>query len=165
MVLWSSLLEGPLPLRQWKRHTFTNDIKDINQGTSYPQVMNKQAKGKRNTENIVWAQISVCVQKGVDADGIEIEAGPVKIEWKFPTCPTLPQTHKYLLGGMSFMRAFTFSKNLLSAPPSAWQNLARFGSYMLIKQEKMVFSGLITECNPLRDCGWQQSRQLQACKQ
>lgn len=115
----------------------------------------------------MWPQISGCVQEGVDTDDTEIEAGPVKKKKNKSFRPAVHcQKHTNTCSrAKSFMRALTFSKNLLPAPPSAWQNLARFGSYMLIKQERMVFSGLITECNPRRDCGWQQSRQLQACKQ
>lgn len=40
--------------------------------------MNKQGKGKK--KNIMWPQISGCVQEGVDTDGTEIEAGPVSEE-------------------------------------------------------------------------------------
>lgn len=76
MVLRRTLLEGPLPLRWWMRHTFTNDIKDINQDTSSPQVMNKQAKVKKkreeeDTKNIAWPQISGCMPEGGDTDGTE----------------------------------------------------------------------------------------------
>lgn len=130
----------PRRLGSGSGNTFTNDIKDINQGTSYPQVMNKQVKGRGEILRLSGRQkFQGCVREGVDTDGIAIEVGPVRMESKFPTRLTLPQTHKYLLGGPLVYEAFTFTKDLLCAPPSAWQNLARFGSYMLIKQGKMVF--------------------------
>ena len=37
-----TLLEGPVLIVLRKQHTLTNDIKDINQGTSLLQVMSKQ---------------------------------------------------------------------------------------------------------------------------
>lgn len=47
--------------------------------------MNKQANGKK--KNIVWPQISACVQEDVDTDSTEIEAGPVKKRIKVSDMP------------------------------------------------------------------------------